>query len=135
MLHCANEELAEDPFILTRHSLLVNVQELAVITKVALVRTTNVPLAPCELSTIRCTLLKALTAQAILYRLLSTDPDARRLAAESALELVQMTDQMTEEEYNYIEAVPAVSILFLQKHCCTYNRPGDRCAGQLRQAF
>lgn len=100
--------------------LLTDISDLSATLKLALVRTTQLAVeGPCYSSTIKCTLIKSLTAQAMLHRLLVTNGESRRMAAESVLEVVSVAEAFSDEEYLFMELTVGVS------HSC-FTQPDPR---------
>lgn len=95
--------------MLTRQSLVDDAAELVFVVKLAFAHAMNTPLPSCESSMLKSTLIKALTARAILYRLLAPDPEARRLAVEDAIETINVTNSISDAECTNVDVILGVS--------------------------
>lgn len=100
---------AYDAFQLEYERLLSTVGDLISVTQLALAHATQSPIKPCELSMIKCTLLKALIAQALLQRSAPHTAGWRSAAVESVNKFVLVTDALTHEDFAYIDVGVGVS--------------------------
>lgn len=84
---------------------------------------------------LKCTLIKSLTAQAMLHWLQHDHHDSRRLAAESVCEIISITEMLTDDEYPLMDVVVSVcgSVHLDVTTLTSYFRP--RSAGYTPQAY
>lgn len=91
-------------------ALLRDVSELAANMKLAYIRAAYSADELCHFSTLKSTLIKSLTAKAMVHWLLDNLDQSRRFAAESVCEIAAVTESLADEEYHLLDVVVSVSL-------------------------